>query len=388
MRAQPQTKTRAHHRGGEQQPPARARLPLRQERPTRSEHAQAAHRAAREARQAATLTLPADAGLTLPRLERIQAHFRINNEEENAAGVALKLHDAGIVRETDDTDLGPSGIIQNALTRNLGDGLSFPNLELEFRLIRQESTGCCHLLVFVERSVLIDFDPVARQLDKIHPQLGPSILGYVYRTLDLTPAFTPEVTFDFIRMHVWYGEEDDSALLEQARDELSHQYDGNENAFTEEDVRDYAENHYLTVRQVNERLEPRYQEKGTLTLTECRRLCEQHPQALKLITALEALGWHSRALPDSDQGAYAEMEGEMPFSLIITVGEGHSLVQEIYGELEDMIYQSGIDFLPTYTLAFDPDDPASLESLRDALVTCRGILEQTNLLCFALEDFA
>lgn len=387
MRAQPQTKTRAHPRGREQQQPNRASLPDRQERPATHEAPSAAHPKTGETRQAAPLTLAADAGLTLPRLGGIPSTFRINNQEKAAAGVALKLLEAGLVQETDEIDLGPSSIIQNALSRVLGDSLSFPNLDLEFRLTRQESTNCYYLLVFVDRSVIIDFDPVAKQLDAIHPQLGPSLLGFLYRHLDLTPVFTPEVTFDFIRMHVWYGEEGDSALLEQARDELSHQFDGNEDAFDEEDVRDYAENDYLTSRQVNERLEVRYQEKGTLSLDECRELCQKNPQSLRLITALEALGKLSRALPYNDQTAYDELDGEMPFSLIITVGGEHNLVREIYGELEDMIFQSGIDFLPTYALAFDPDKPESIHTLKDALVTCRRILEQTNALCYALEAF-
>jgi hypothetical protein len=294
----------------------------------------------------------------------------------------------GIVNEADDSELGPSSVIGRAVARILGNGLTYPGLDLEFRIIRQAGTDLYCLLVFVESTVVIDFDPATAVLDKIDVQIGPSLLGYVYRNLDLTPAFTPEVTRDYIGMHVWYGEEDDTALLDQAKDELSHQFDGNENVFSEEDVRDYAENHYLTVRQVDEQLEPRYQKHGGLTLAECRRLCERQPKVLRVVTALEKLNDLSRALPKHDSSINDEMDGETPFSLIVTVGGEHDLVGEIYGEFEDMIYQSGIDFLPTYALMFDPHDPVSLDTLKGALVTCRLILEQTSELCYALEALA
>lgn len=388
MRAHPQGQTRAHHGRGEQQLPARAKLPRRRKRAASRATPQAANRTTGETREAPTFFLPATAGLALPRLTGIPTHYSVNNEEQAAAEVALNMLHARLVTETDVSDLGPSSVIGKAVTRILGDSLTYPGLDLEFRLIRQEETDLYYLLVFVEGTAVIDFDPATAVLDNIDVQLGPSLLGFVYRNLDLTPAFTPEVTRDFIKMHVWYGEEDDTALLEQARDELSHQFDGNLDAFDEDDVRDYAENHYLTVSQVNERLEPRYQEKGILSLPECRSLCAQHPKALRVIEALTKLAELSKALPEHDTTINEEMDGEMPFSILVTLGGEHDLVREIYGEFEDMIYQSGIDFLPTYTLGFDPHDPMSLATLKDALVTCRQILEQTSELCHALEDLA
>jgi PRTRC genetic system protein F len=332
--------------------------------------------------------LPAAARLALPRLTGIPTHYSVNNEEQATAEVALNMLHAGLVTEADDSELGPSSVIGKAVTRILGDSLTYPGLDLEFRLIRQEETDLYYLPVFVEGTAVIDFDPATAVLDNIDVQLGPSLLGFVYRNLDLTPAFTPEVTRDYIQAHVWYGEEDDTALLEQARDELSQQFDGNPDAFDDDDVHDYAENHYLTVSQVNERLEPRYQEHGGLTLAECRTLCAQHPEALRVVASLEKLAELSKALPEHDTTINEEMDGEMPFSILVNLGGEHDLVREIYGELEDMIYQSGMDFLPTYALMFDPHDPMSLETLKDALVTCRLILEQTSELCHALEDLA
>lgn len=295
---------------------------------------------------------------------------------------------AGIVTEADDSELGPSQTIQRAVARILGDTLSFTDLGLEFRLIRQESTALFYLLVFVESTAVIAFDRAAAVLDELNLELGPSILGHVYRVLDLTPAFTPEVAFDHIKTYVWYGEEDDNALLQQARDELSHQVDGNPDAFDEAKVREFAENHYLTSRQVNNRLEPRYQEHAGLTLPECRALCAHHPKALRVVEALERLRELSKALPEHDYRVNEDMDGEMPYSIVVTLGGDHDLVRETYGELEDMMYQSGMDFLPTYSFMFDPNDPLSLETLNGTLVTCSLLLEATTELCYALEELS
>ncbi len=55
---------------------------------------------------------------------------------------------------------------------------------------------------------------------------------------------------------------------------------------------------------------------------------------------------------------------------------------------EQQIWQAGTDFQPTYALGFDPDDPETLTTLKDALTVCRLILEQTNALFYALEAMA
>jgi hypothetical protein len=322
MRAYAQGQAREDRRGVQQQPRAGTKLPRRQIRATNCHGSPAPDRTAGETRETPTFCLPADAGLTLPRLGGVPTRYTINNEEKCAAGVALNMLTHGIVNEADDSELGPSSVIGRAVARILGTGLTYPGLDLEFRIIRQAGTDLYCLLVFVESTVVIDFDPATAVLDKIDVQIGPSLLGYVYRNLDLTPAFTPEVTRDYIGMHVWYGEEDDTALLDQAKDELSHQFDGNENVFSEEDVRDYAENHYLTVRQVDEQLEPRYQKHGGLTLAECRRLCERQPKVLRVVTALEKLNDLSRALPKHDSSINDEMDGETPFSRDLTPLEG------------------------------------------------------------------
>lgn len=181
--------------------------------------------------------------------------------------------------------------------------------------------------------------------------------------------------------------ENDRALLDEARDELGHQFDGDEGTFTEEEVVTYAQEHFLTVAKVNERLEPRYQEHGNLTLNECWVLCEKYgvAKALPVIRALEALANLAPSLPDADREIYDLIEGQLPFGVMITLGSPDGLMHEVYADYEQMIWQSGMDFQPTFALAFDPDEPEILEMLRDALVACGLVLEETNTLLYTLE---
>ena len=390
MRVPTRNETRPDRLGQNAQPAPRASLSQRPTRPKRRSASRPAEQSDRNTRHTSTFTLPAHAGLALPRLGGVPTHYSIDNEQAASAQLALKLLEVGFVQACDDAPhSSPNALIEKAITRTLGNSFSYPGFDLVFRVAKFEEQGCHYLLVFVSGVPVISFDAAATALDKLDPQLGPSILGYVYRTLDLTPAFTPEVAKDIIRWHYWQGLDDDSILLEEAEEELEHQFGNRERAFTHEDVIAYAQEHFLTSQKVDARLAPRYQEHGALSLERCRGLCtEKLEQALPIITALEKLAELQGALPERDRHIDDLIEGELPFGVIVTLGGDHDLVREVYGEYEQQIWQTGMDFQPTYALGFDPDDPETLTTLKDALTVCGLILEQTNALFYALEEMA
>jgi hypothetical protein len=388
MRVPTQGKTRTNRHGRNPQPVPRAGLPQRPKRPSCRPCPDEAQPAEGETRQTPTLVLPAHAGLALARLDGILTRYSIDNEQAASATVALSFLEAGIVQESDDEPhASPNTLIKNAITRMLGDSLTFPDFDLVIRVVRFEEQERYYLQVFIDGMPVIPFDAAAEVFDVVDPQLGPSILGHVYRVLDLTPAFTPAVAKDLIEWQYWQGLDDDSALIEEAEQELEHQINHDGNAFTHEDVVAYAQEHYLTVAKVNKRLEPRYQEHGTLTLPECRALCETHGlvKALPVMGALEKLAELSLALPERDREVYDLIEGEVPFGLMLSLGGPGSLVHEVYDDYEQMILQSGMDYQPTYALAFDPNEPETIAALRDALVVCNLMLMETNVLVHALE---
>ena len=387
MRVHTQEKPRADRFGQEHQPSTDSNVPGRHPRRSPRQGTAEHDRTPGESRQTPTFVLPAAAGLALPRLSGIPTTFEIDNQQAETATLALKLLEHNLIEEGDGDGTRPIEVLKNALLRSLGDGLKRTDLGLEFRLIRVAEHGRYFLLVFVDGAAVLSFDRAAAMFDALDPQLGPSILSHVYRTLDLSPAFTPEVAMDYIRCYVWHGEEDDIALLEMAREELEHQFNGDRQAFAEENVVAYASEHFLTIANVNERLDPCYQEKGTLSLRACARRCKKHGlhQALPVIEALERLGDLQGALPEPDREIYDLIEGEMPFGLIVTLGGDNDLVREMYAEHEQIIWQSGMEFQPSYALAFDPNDPDSLDCLKDALVVCREVLQETNTLLNHLE---
>ncbi len=389
MRDYTQGETRPDRLGPNAQPAPRAGLPQRPARPDRRSASHPAEQSGGIACQTSTFILPAHAGLALPQLGGIPTHYSIDNEQTASAQLALKLLEVGLVHECDDAPhSNPNALIEKAIARTLGDSLSYPSLDLVFRVTKFEEHESYYLLVFVDGVPVISFD-AAEAFDRIDLQLGPSILGHVHRTLDLTPAFTPEVAKDIIRWHYWQGQDDDSILLEEAEGELEHQFGDTKEAFTHEDVVAYAQEHFLTSQKVDARLEPRYQEHGTLSLAMCRNLCsEKLEQALPIIAALEKLAELREALPERDRHIGDLIEGELPFGLIVTLGGDHDLVREVYGEYEQQIWQAGMDFQPTYALGFDPGDPKTLTTLKDALTVCRLILEQTDTLFYALKEMA
>ena len=387
MRVYTRRETRPDRLGQNAQPAPRAGLSQGPERPNRRSASRPAEQSDRNTRQTSTFILPVHAGLALPRLGDVPSHYSIDNEQAASAQLALKLLEVGLVQACDDAPYSsPNALIEKAITRTLGDSLSYPGLDLVFRVATFEEQGRHYLLVFVDGVPVISFDAAARVFDKVEPQLGPSILGYVYHTLDLTPAFTPEVAKDIIRWHYWQGLDDDSILLAEAEEELEYQFSDRKEAFTREDVVAYAQEHFLTSQKVDARLAPRYQEHGALSLERCRGLCtEKLEQALPIITALEKLAELQGALPERDRHIDDLIEGELPFGVIVTLGGDHDLVREVYGEYEQQIWQAGMDFQPSYALGFDPDDPETLTTLKDALTVCGLILEQTDALFHALE---
>ena len=316
--------------------------------------------------------------------------YVVQSELKEGAELALALLNAGIVQAGDGDGRDPSALIATALRRTLGDGLKRDDLELVFRLGKldeQEQSGCYCLWVQIERVAIIAFDRAAAVLDVVDPRLGPSLLTHILKHTPLVPAFTPALAVDFIRTYHWHGEDDDSELMDMARNDLAYERRCEPELIPEEDVVEAAHNYGITRAMVDERLDARYQDSGTLTLGGCRRLCQRHGlrQTLIVIEALERLQHLGDEIPELNRELLEEDDNE-PFGMLLTLGEGYDLTREIYGEYEDSTWNSGVGFRPSFALAFSADDAGSLDYLKATLGVCGEVLRQLKVLLGALEE--
>jgi hypothetical protein len=320
----------------------------------------------------------------------VPGEYLVQSELKEGADLALAFLDAGIVQESDGDGRDPSALIAAALRRTLGDGLKRDNLELVFRLGRlgeQEQGGCYCLWVLIERVAIIAFDRATAVLDVVDPRLGPSLLTHILKHTPLVPAFTPALAVDFVRTYHWHGEDDDSELMDMARNDLAYERRCEPERIPEEDVVEVAHNYGITRAMVDERLDARYQESGTLSLGGCRRLCERHSlrQALIVIEALERLRHLGDEIHELNPDLLEEDDND-PFGLLFTLGEGYDLTREVYGEYEDSTWNAGVGFRPSFALAFSPDDAGSLDYLKATLHVCGEVLRQLEVLLSALEE--
>lgn len=314
--------------------------------------------------------------------------YLVQSELKEGAELALALLDAGIVQAGDGDGRDPSALIATALRRTLGDGLKRDDLELMFRLGKLgEEDGCYCLWVLIERVAIIAFDRATAVLDVVDPRLGPSLLTHILKHTPLVPAFTPALAVDFVRTYHWHGEDDDSELMDMARHDLSYERRCDPELIPEEDVVAAAQNYGITRAVVDERLDARYQEPGTLSLEGCRRLCQKHGlrQALVVIEALEQLQRLGDEIPELTPDLLDEDDNE-PFAILLTLGEGYDLTREVYGEYEDSTWNAGVGFRPSFALAFSPDDAGSLDYLKATLHVCGEVLRQLEILLGALEE--
>lgn len=316
------------------------------------------------------------------------SEYLVQSELVEGAELALALLDAGIVQECDGDGRDPSALIAAALRRTLGDGLERHDLELAFRLGKLgEQGGCYCLWVLIERVAIIAFDRAAAVLGAVDPRLGPSLLTHILKHTPLAPAFTPALAVDFIRTYHWHGEDDDSELMHMARHDLAHERRCEPELVPEEDVVEASHNYGITRAMVDERLDARYQESGTLSLEGCRKLCRKHglKQALVVVGALERLRQLGEGIPELNPDLLEEDDNE-PFGMLLTLGEGYDLTREVYGEYEDSTWNSGVGFRPSFALAFSADDAGSLDYLKATLHVCGEVLRQLDVLLGALEE--
>ncbi len=313
--------------------------------------------------------------------------YLVQSELKEGAELALALLDADIVQAGDGDGRDPSTLIATALRRSLGDGLERHDLELVFRLGRlgEQGGGYC-LWVQIERVAIIAFDRAAAVLGAVDSQLGPSLLTHILKHTPLAPAFTPALAVDFIRTYHWHGEDNDSELMHMARHDMAHERRCEPEHVPEEDVVEAARNYGITRAVVDERLDARYQESGALTLEGCRQLCQKHglKQALVVVGALEQLRHLGAEIPELNRELLEEDDNE-PFGMLLTLGGGHDLTREVYGEYEDSTWNAGVGFRPSFALAFPPDDAGSLDYLKATLHVCGEVLRQIKLLLDTLE---
>jgi hypothetical protein len=317
----------------------------------------------------------------------VPGKYLVQSELKEGAELALALLDAGIVQESDGDGRDPSALIAAALRRTLGDGLKRDDLELVFRLGEQEQGGCYCLWVLIDRVAVVAFDRAAAVFDAVDPRLGPSLLTHILKHTPLVPAFTPALAVDFVRTYHWHGEDDDCELMDMARNDLAYERRCEPELIPEEDVVEAAHNYGITGAMVDERLDARYQESGTLSLEGCRKLCEKRglEPALVALEALERLQHLGDEIPELNPNLLEEDDND-PFGLLLTLGEGYDLTREVYGEYEDSTWNAGVGFRPSFALAFSADDAGSLDYLKATLHVCGEVLRQLEVLLGALEE--
>ena len=333
------------------------------------------------------LQLPRAAGLSLPRLTGIPSRYTVQTEVNVGAKLALGLLDSEIIDEADFTEGDdPATFIARSIGRlwtpeQLADfGYSYTLRTVDDQL---------YFIVELEGAHYLDFSPAAALCDSLHDQLGPSLLSHLYRLLPLTPAFTPEVCHDYIVMSHWSGWDDAEELLEMARNDLAYAQGVTEESLSDEEVEDYADSHYLTPNHVGRLLEERYRRPGVLDLMSCRTLCplEACPNLNTVFDLFKKLDELASTLPERAESFYGHFEGEDPFALVVGLQQDRprDLVEEIFREHEDLVWNSGFEFAPIYAFEIELDDPKNLELLRTTLGTCKRSLELTQKLVSTLE---
>jgi len=319
------------------------------------------------------------------------------------ARLALGLLDAEIIdaddAEGDEDDRrkslwDPASLIERSMKRLwLPDKLE--RFSFTYGLTTLEDTF--YFVLTLDEGSYLDFSHVAEVCDRAHEQLGPSLLTHLHACTPLTPAFTPEVCRDYIVSYHWEGFEEAENLLEMARNDLAYAQGVDEDSLSDEEVESYADSHYLTPRRVDSLIARRYQQPGGLSLEACAELCRRHrftnlSSVCVLLAELRAL---KAELPERSERPYEVGDGYQPFGLVVGMPGGPSeartlegaemdLVEEMFHEHEQSVWQGG-EFEPVYALEVDLDEPGSLNTLREALETCKRSLELTQKLCDTLE---
>ncbi len=246
-----------------------------------------------------------------------------------------------------------------------------------------------YFLIGLDEGSYLDFTQPALVCDRAHEQLGPSLLTHLCAYTPLLPAFTPEVCREYIVCYHWEGWDEAENLLEMARCDLAYAEGVDEDSLSREAVETYVDSHYFTPKRVDALIDRRYQNPGKLSLEACVDLCRRQgfvnlTRACELLTELREL---AEALPERAHELYEYVDGCQPFGIVVGLqqeGAELDLVDEIYREHEQHAWQGG-DFEPLCALAVDLGAPDSFTTLRNALGTCRRMLELTQELYQTLE---
>ena len=317
----------------------------------------------------------------------IPASYEVHTDVSEGASLALALLQAEIV-DADHFERGadPSSFIARSLKR-----LWTPEGIEDFSLTYSLATIAdgLYFLIGLDQGNYLDFTPAALVCDRANEQLGPSLLTHLYACTPLLPAFTPEVCRDFIVSYHWEGWDEAENLVELARFDLAQAQGLDGDSLSREEVESYADSHYFTPRRVDSLIERRYQNPGKLPLAACEELCRRRSfsnltRACELLTELRAL---ADALPERAQEVYDYIEGCAPFGMVVGLqkeGAELDLVGEIFREHEQHAWQLG-EFEPVYAIEVDPSIPETLTALKDALGTCKRMVELTQELYTTLE---
>ncbi len=326
--------------------------------------------------------MPPAAGLSLPSLGEIPPRYAVHTDVREGARLTLGLLGAEVVDADDyERDDDPASFIGRSIMRlwtpkpltSFGYSYTFDTVDDQL-----------YFLIKLGGTHYLDFAPAKTVCDSVHRQLGPSLLTHLYSHTPLTPAFTPEVCFEFISMMFWEGFDDAECLLEQARYELAQDQNVEPDSVSAEEVASYADSHYFTPKRVDQAIDKRYQNPGLLSLKTCSNLCHRHglknlSRVCELLGRLEAL---SETFPRATGSLYEDSSGYGTFGAVIGIHNERAdedLVSEMFGEVEQQQMQYG-DLEPVYKLALSLDDPDSLKTLRTVLGDAKESLELTQQL--------
>ncbi len=331
--------------------------------------------------------MPPAAGLSLPSLAGTPPLYAVHTDVREGARLTLGLLGADVI-DADDYrgDDDPASFIGRSITR-LWTPETLTSFDYGYTFATVE--GQLYFLIRVDGTHYLDFAPVKAVCDSVHRQLGPSLLTHLYSHTPLTPAFTPEVCFEFISMMFWEGFDDAEHLLEQARYELAQNQNVEPDSVSAEEAASYADSHYFTPRRVDTLIDKRYQNPGLLSLTYCSNLCHRHGlrklgRVCELLGRLERL---SETFPRDTEPLYEDSGDYGIFAAVIGVqaeDDTENLVTEIYREHEQQMWQYG-ELEPVYALKIDTDEPDTLTDLRTALGDAKESLELTQQLYDTLE---
>lgn len=332
--------------------------------------------------------------LPLPRLT-VPAHLHLRRAQPANARLALRLIERGVLPDTPaDPRKDVPTLIEDALVARLQRSLP-PRLVEDERLhlglhLSKPHPDEPHVLVtfHVYEPVPYDMTPLLQRLDALDARLAPNLLAQLDTALELLPVFTPTAAYDVLVQWHWQGEDEPEELYWEARQELAHLREVHSDTLSEEEVRAFANQNYLTPDNIAGRLPKRlYRPDPQLDTTQMLAIATHQAEqgtllptptdtwlvdALRQIQRLQALEptWRK---DENAQAAWDLLSYESltpPMALVAHQGEAvaDDLMVELFQDLERLAMEAG-DYGPISAYLLDPSEDAALDALARHLET-------------------